>query len=288
MHHHATQPSASPAGARPAGPPSAEAAPPWLDRASVLAATNLHKTYRLRRKPVPVLRGASLTVLRGEFVAIVGASGSGKSTLLHLLGGLDRPDRAPRGQSIRYTPPPPAPVHTPLRPGAAPGPAEPARVELVGRSLNRFRATAVGFIFQFYHLLPELSVRQNVTIAGMVRHGVGWSVHRHAVRARADALLQALGMGHRLDHRPAELSGGERQRVAIARALVNEPPILLADEPTGNLDPDTGDQIMDTLAQHRARSGLTMLVVTHDRAVAARADRVLRLAHGVLLPLTAD
>lgn len=272
MPHHATQPSAP------------VAAPPWLARATVLAATNLHKTYRLRRKPVPVLRGASLSVLRGEFVAIVGASGSGKSTLLHLLGGLDRPDSAPRGQTIRYSPPANTPAPGPASPDATSDPAPP--LELVGRSLDRFRATAVGFIFQFYHLLPELSVRQNVTIAGMVRHGLGWSAHRQAVRARADALLQALGMGHRLDHRPAELSGGERQRVAIARALVNEPPILLADEPTGNLDPVTGAQIMDTLADYRARSGLTMLVVTHDRAVAARADRVLRLSNGALSPLT--
>lgn len=234
------------------------------DSTGLLRVEGLRKTYRLGRVPVPVLHGVDLSLRAGEWVAILGASGSGKSTLLHLAGGLDRPDRARDG-------------------------AGPARIVFDGREvtamgraeLDRYRAREVGFVFQFYHLLPELSVLQNVTVGSMIRHGrLGYVKHRRRAEGRATELLTAFGLGHRLKHRPAELSGGERQRVAIARALVNEPRLLLADEPTGNLDRATGEAILDTLADLRARAGLTMLMVTHDERVAERADRVVHLVDG--------
>lgn len=227
----------------------------------LLEVQNLQKTYRLGRVSVPVLRGASLSVEEGEFVAVLGASGSGKSTLLHLIGGLDRPDRAEslirfQGESIY---------------GMSAG------------GLDRYRARTVGFVFQFYHLLPELNVLQNVMIASMVRHGFAFSARRSGVRARATGLLEAFGLGGRLRHRPAELSGGERQRVAIARALMNEPRLLLADEPTGNLDRKTGDAILDALGRIRSESRQTVIMVTHDGHVAARADRVVKLEDGCVV-----
>lgn len=227
---------------------------------NVLSAHNLHKTYTLGRVDVPVLRGVSLEVRRGEFLAVLGASGSGKSTLLHLLGGLDRPDADPAG-SIVYE----------GRDLAAAAP----------RDLDAYRAGSIGFVFQFYHLLPELSVLGNVLLAPMIARGLGgYASARSAVRAKAAAVLDAVGLAHRLNHRPAELSGGERQRVAIARALMNDPPILLADEPTGNLDRETGGIIMRQLLDLRRERGLTMIVVTHDAEIAARADRQIRLTDG--------
>jgi lipoprotein-releasing system ATP-binding protein len=227
---------------------------------SIIEATNLFKTYRLGRVDVRVLRGVSLAVNEGEFVAILGASGSGKSTLLHLLGGLDRPDRGGAGDSIiRYR--------------------SQRLSELGAGEIDRYRAEAIGFVFQFYHLLPELSVLQNVCVAAMVKHG-RWRYPRADVEARATDLLAGFGLSHRLDHRPAELSGGERQRVAIARALINQPPVLLADEPTGNLDRATGAAILDQLLEIRRVNALTMVMVTHDQEIAARADRVVRLVDG--------
>jgi ABC-type lipoprotein export system ATPase subunit len=207
---------------------------------------------------VPVLRGASITVDEGEWVAIVGSSGSGKSTLLHLLGGLDRPD------------------------------ADSGPVRFAGEELNRFGARRenlyrnrdVGFVFQFYHLLPELTVLENAMLPALVGLSrVRWISDRAALRKRAAELLETCGLSHRLGHRPAELSGGERQRVAIARALINKPRVLLADEPTGNLDIHTGGGILDLLAERHAE-GLTMVMVTHDAAVAARAQRRVRIVDG--------
>ncbi len=245
--------------------PAATPASPKTDAAApMLSVRDVRKTYKLGRVPVPVLHGVDLALKQGEWVAILGASGSGKSTLLHLAGGLDRPDRVKGG--------------TPR-----------ARIVFEGKELtaaskgelDRFRAHEVGFVFQFYHLLPELTVLQNVTIGAMIRLGrFGYMAHRRESEARAGELLTAFGLGHRLRHRPAELSGGERQRVAIARALVNDPKLLLADEPTGNLDRATGDAILDAIAAHRARTGLTMLMVTHDEKVAERADRVVHLVDG--------
>jgi lipoprotein-releasing system ATP-binding protein len=230
-----------------------------------LRVRNLHKAYAMGRVSVPVLRGVDLTVNEGEFVAILGASGSGKSTLLHLVGGLDRPDasRAGKSASITYR-----------------------DRELVGASrstLDSYRARETGFVFQFYHLLPELSVLENITVAAMVRWGFRYPAHRASIVKAADELISHVGLEHRRRHRPAELSGGERQRVAIARALINEPSLLLADEPTGNLDQHTGASILEMLLAIRARRRLTMLVVTHDERTAARADRVVKLADGLVV-----
>lgn len=222
---------------------------------------NLHKTYRMGRVDVPVLRGVDLHVKPGEFVAILGASGSGKSTLLHLIGGLDRPDRDPKSSIV----------------------VDETEVTSLGPlQLDRYRTREVGFVFQFYHLFPELTVLDNVLIAAMIRHGkLGYLRARASLRHKAQSLLDRVGLSHRLTHRPVELSGGERQRVALARSLMNDPPVLLADEPTGNLDRQTGRVVLDMLLDVRERSaGRTMVVVTHDQETAARADRVVRLADG--------
>ncbi|HVZ93276.1 MAG TPA: ABC transporter ATP-binding protein [Phycisphaerales bacterium] len=238
---------------------------------SLLDAQSVFKTYRLGRVDVPVLRGASMSVAAGECVAVLGASGSGKSTLLHLLGGLDRPDRGRLDVS-------PATVNRISFEGRALN-------EYSARELDRYRRASVGFVFQFYHLLPELNVLQNVLISAMVRQGrLGWMKNGNgaAAKKRAEMLLSRFGLSHRLRHRPVELSGGERQRVAIARALINEPRVLLADEPTGNLDHATGATILDALMQLRKESGLTMVIVTHDSETAARADRVVKIADGVV------
>jgi len=246
-----------------AAQPRVQQAPPT--HAPLVRVAHLRKTYKLGRVKVPVLHGVSLDVDRDESVAILGASGSGKSTLLHLVGGLDRPDKA-RGDAPR------ASITFDGR----------GVTEFSAGQLNRYRARDVGFVFQFYHLLPELTVLQNVTVGAMIRHGLAYSTGAGDARAHARELLEAFGLAHRLRHRPAQLSGGERQRVAIARALINKPRLLLADEPTGNLDAETGAQILDALAQLRQKFGLTMLMVTHDPAVADRADRVVRLHDGVI------
>ena len=226
-----------------------------------LDAKQVHKTYRLGRVDVPVLRGVDLSVAKGECVAVLGASGSGKSTLLHLLGGLDRPDKSPQS-AITF---------------------DGSDITRAGvRELDQYRGRRVGFVFQFYHLLPELTVLENTLIAPMVGLGrLGYARQSAALRKRAAALLEKMGLGHRLQHRPVELSGGERQRAAIARALVNEPALLLAAEPTGNLDQATGTTILDALMEIRGELEQTMILVTHDNATAARADRVLHLADGV-------
>ncbi|MDX2146095.1 MAG: ABC transporter ATP-binding protein [Planctomycetota bacterium] len=233
-----------------------------------LAVRNIHKTYRLGRVSVPVLRGVDLDAAPGEFVAVLGASGSGKSTLLHLIGGLDRPDRlGPDRAGERLT--------SSIRFGDI------DVTSLRGSRLDIYRASSVGIVFQFYHLFPELNVLENVVVSGMVRRGwLGYAASRIAVRRRSRELLDAMGLSHRLRHRPVELSGGERQRVAIARALLNDPPLLLADEPTGNLDRATGEKIMDLLESLRTEKKKTLIVVTHDPAIAARASRVVRLADG--------
>ena len=223
-----------------------------------LAAKNLHKHYRIGLENLHVLRGASVSVKKGEWLAIVGASGSGKSTLLHLLGALDTPDKGSvvfNGTSI---------------------------FDLSARDVNLYRNRQVGFVFQFYHLLPELTALENVWVSAMISTGpFVWPFVRRDRFDRASQLLQDLGLADRLRHRPAKLSGGERQRVAIARALMNEPAVLMADEPTGNLDANTGGQILDVFRQFHA-SGQTIVMVTHDETVAAAADRRLHLDAGRL------
>lgn len=226
---------------------------------SILQAQGLHKTYRMGDEDLHVLRGVDLGVAEGEWVAVLGASGSGKSTLLHALGGLDRPQRGQvifRGESVW------------------------------GQStswIDSFRGRDVGFVFQFYHLLPELNALENVLIGAMISSPVtGWRAIRDERRKRAAELLGQLGLGERLRHRPNKLSGGERQRVAIARAMIHRPALLLADEPTGNLDEEAGDAIGELLAGAAREFGSMVVVVTHSERVARRFDRVLWLRRGEL------
>jgi len=221
-----------------------------------VAAEEIHKTYVLGKHRIPVLRGAGLTVAAGERVSVVGASGAGKSTLLHILAGLDRPDRG----AVRV-----------------------AGVDVYRASASRrslLRATQLGFVFQSYHLLPEMDVAENVMLPGLARRSLfaSWS----SIRARAMALLDAVGLAERAAHRPMELSGGEQQRVALARALMNDPAVILADEPTGNLDDATGRQVLDHLFALTRDGGHTLVMVTHNRRIAGACDRMLRLEDGCL------
>jgi lipoprotein-releasing system ATP-binding protein len=222
-----------------------------------LAATRLVKSYRKGKTPVPVLRGVDLEIEPGEFVAVVGASGSGKSTMLHVLGLLDEPDTGAvwlDGERIDNLP---------------------------ERRRDQLRNHIFGFVFQFYHLLPELSALENVLIPEMIRKSwVSFASRRRLLRSEAIAMLERVGLGHRLDHTPAELSGGEMQRAAIARALVARPALLLLDEPTGNLDSQTGQGVLELLRDLNRERGLTMMMVTHDFQIAAQADRIVRLADG--------
>ena len=221
----------------------------------MLEAIDLHKAYRLPHKTVQVLQGASLTVAPSERVAIMGRSGSGKSTLLHVLGGLDRPDAG----EVRIG-------------GCALG-------ELSARERSRMRARQIGFVFQSYHLLPEMDVLENVMLPALAVGGMS----RANLRRRALELLARVGLSDRASHTPLELSGGEQQRVALARALMNAPGLLLADEPTGNLDRDTGMQILELLFGLVERREHALVIVTHAPEVAARCDRVLRLEAGLLV-----
>lgn len=223
----------------------------------LISAQAIEKSYSKGQHKVPVLRGAGLTAQRGEFISVVGQSGSGKSTLLHVMGLLDSPDVGEvflKGQRIDN-----------LR--------ESARDQLRNR--------VFGFIFQFYHLLPELSLLENVMAPLMIRHSLfSYFSKRREVRDQAMDILKQVGLEHRVKHRPSELSGGEMQRGAIARALIANPEILLADEPTGNLDSDTGREIMDILKALNEQNQLTIVMVTHDEAVAQQAHRIVRLAEG--------
>jgi len=231
---------------------------PRKDETAIQVA-NLHKSYRLGKVDLHVLRGVSFSVQAGEFVAVVGASGSGKSTLLHLIGLLDRPDRGT--------------VHLD---GLDVSRMSPAR-------RNRIRCRDVGFVFQFYHLLPDLNVLENVLLPAKVDCSVAaWLSRRADKRRAAMEILDRIGLAGRIRHRPNELSGGECQRAAIARALVNSPRVLLADEPTGNLDSKTGAQILQLLKDCNRQTGQTLLMVTHDPALSAQADRVLHLRDGRL------
>lgn len=222
-----------------------------------LAAHAIQKSYRKGEHQVPVLSGVDVEIHRGEFLSIVGQSGSGKSTLLHLLGLLDSPDVGEvylSGQRIDDLPP---------------------------RTLDRLRNQVFGFVFQFYHLMPELSLIENVLCPLMIRHSIwGYWKQRRAFYDSAREMIDRVGLGHRLSHRPSELSGGEMQRAAIARSLISRPEVLLADEPTGNLDAATGREILDLLRTLNEQDGLTIVMVTHDAGLAASAHRCLRLTDG--------
>ncbi len=225
----------------------------------LLMAENVTKTYHLGKARIEVLRDAQLEVAEGESVAIIGASGAGKSTLLHVLGGLDRPDDG----SVMVT-----------------------GNDVYGMSAakrTRLRATDIGFVFQSYHLMPEMDLLENVVLPAMALpdwlHGAG------RARTRARKLLAAVGLGDRARHLPMELSGGEQQRAALARALMNEPRLVLADEPTGNLDDATGNRILDLLLSLTRGERHALVMVTHNRRVAERCDRVLQLTEGGIHPL---
>jgi putative ABC transport system ATP-binding protein len=222
--------------------------------APTLEAVEVTRSYRLGGVSVEALRGVSVAVRRGDFVAVVGPSGSGKSTLMHLLGGLDRPTSGV------------------LRVGGT-------DVATMGRDdLARVRNRTVGFVFQAFQLLPRTSAVDNVALPLVYR-----GVRRGERRERAAAALQAVGMGHRLRHTPNQLSGGEQQRVAIARALVGQPQVILADEPTGNLDTQRGAEVIDLLARLRSEHGVAVVVVTHDPGIASRADRQVQMRDGLLV-----
>jgi lipoprotein-releasing system ATP-binding protein len=224
-----------------------------------LSAHGLYKAYHKHKIVVPVLKGLDLAVDRGEFVTIVGQSGSGKSTLLHVLGTLDKPDQG----EIHF---------------------EGRRIDqLPAAERDVLRNQVFGFIFQFYHLLPELNVLENTLMPEMIRSSMfSWWGRRRTLRRNAQALLERVGLSHRLKHKPSELSGGEMQRAAIARALINRPQVLLADEPTGNLDAGTGAEIVKLLHDLNREDGLTIVMVTHNSEIAAEADRIVRMVEGRL------
>ncbi len=219
----------------------------------VLSVRGLERTYVTAAGALPVLRGVDLDIAAGEIVGLVGPSGSGKSSLLHAAGLLEHPD----GGQIRISG------------------TDCAR--LSERERTRLRLSAIGFVYQFHHLLQEFSAADNVALPMMIA-GMG----RKAANARARMLLADLGLAERTEHQPAQLSGGEQQRVAIARALANAPRLLLADEPTGNLDPATSERVFDALTDLARRQGVACLVATHNLTLAARMDRVLTLKDGHL------
>lgn len=217
----------------------------------ILRAEEVHKAYYIGKRAVEVLHGVSLSVQRGETLSIMGASGSGKSTLMHILGGLDRPDAG----EVFFE--------------------ETSLVRMKPPKRAAFRANRCGFIFQSYHLLPELDVLQNVVLPSMAVRGKD-------AQERARHLLDRVGLSGRMDHRPMELSGGEQQRVALARALMNEPDLILADEPTGNLDSHTGGNVLHNLFDLAQSEQLTLILVTHNEDVARLCQRELILKDGKL------
>jgi len=225
-----------------------------VKRDAFISVRGLTKTFRAEMVEVNVLRGVDLDVYRGETLSIVGASGVGKSTLLHILGALDKPSLGSvlfEGRDVFALPEP---------------------------ELANFRNTRVGFVFQFHHLLPEFTAIENVLLPSMIM-----AMDKAKARERARALLALVGLSARERHRPGEMSGGEQQRVAIARALMVEPTIVLADEPTGNLDTNTAESVHDLLMELNHEKGLTFVVVTHNERLAARTDRIVRMVDGLIV-----
>lgn len=233
------------------GPGNASGVPP------LLSVRQLRKSYRSGSGVLEVLRGVDFDLNHSGFVAVVGQSGSGKSTLLHLMGLLDEPDAGE--------------VHI-----------AGIRVDnLPAVRRDKLRNTDIGMVFQSYHLLPEFNALENVLAPLMVRYSVyEWMRMKKMAHRQARALLERFGLGQRLHHKPRQLSGGEMQRVAIARALISQPRVLLADEPTGNLDEASGTGILDTLCELNRQDGLSIVLVTHDASIARRADRIVRLVAG--------
>ncbi len=244
-----------------AGPQTATTATPERRTINMhdhhVRAVSLEKSYLKGDHKIPVLRGVNVSIRKGEFLSIVGQSGSGKSTLLHLMGLLDSP-------------------------GVGEIELEGKRIDdLPASTRDELRNRVFGFIFQFYHLLPELSLLENVLSPLMIRHSTReyWQ-RRKAYRESAREIIERVGLDHRIKHKPSELSGGEMQRAAIARALVAKPQILLADEPTGNLDAQSGREVMDLLRRLNELEGLTIIMVTHDDSIAQQAHRIVRLKEG--------
>lgn len=221
----------------------------------VLSITGLHKSFRKGPEVIEVLRGVDLDVYKSEGIAIVGASGSGKSTLLHLLGGLEKPDSG----RIAY------------------GSSDISSMK--ENEIARFRNTSIGFVFQFHYLLPEFTALENVMIPALLS-----SDKSGAIRGHAEELLELVGLKDRRTHKPGELSGGEQQRVAIARSLMMSPGIILADEPTGDLDSETGNRVIELFGDLRSRLGVTLVIATHNMDLARTMDRVLVLKGGLLEP----
>jgi lipoprotein-releasing system ATP-binding protein len=223
----------------------------------IVAARGIKKSFQVGERSLEVLHGVSLEVGRGELVGVMGASGAGKSTLIQILGLLEQPTAGEvlfEGRSAWREPV-----------------AERARL----------RNAKIGFVFQFYHLLPELTAVENVVLPAMIGRSLGaWRAERRALLERATEALTRFGLAQRLKHRPAQLSGGERQRVAVARALFLDPPLIIADEPTGNLDSATGAKVLELLLTEREARGLSMLLVTHDERLAARCHRIVTLTDG--------
>ncbi len=229
---------------------------------SIVVARDVTKSYRRSKTIVPVLKGVDFSAERGKITAIIGQSGSGKSTLLHLLGTLDKPDSG----EIHF---------------------DGQRTDnLPARRRDAFRNKQLGMIFQFYHLLPELTLLENIVAPAMIGQSIfSYFRNRSAIIQRAKGLAEMVGLSHRLHHKPCELSGGEMQRTAIARALVTDPQLLLADEPTGNLDQESGQSILQLMRNLNRDTGLTIVMVTHDENIAQQCDALVRLKGGKLEPL---